>query len=68
MGTQYALTYENIFMSWFEGKFMFALLTKLRNFYLCFIDGIFIIWNGSKTEFDNFWEELMTVIQTGREA
>ena len=47
-------SYENIFMGWFEEKFIFALLTNLRDFYLRFIDNIFLIWNGTKTEFDNF--------------
>ena len=33
---------------------MFALLTNLSNLYLRFISDIFLIWNGTKVEFDNF--------------
>ena len=54
MGTKCAPSYVNIFMGWFEEKFIFPLLTNLSNFYLRFTDGIFLIWNGTKTEFDNF--------------
>ena len=36
----------------------FALLTNLSDFYLRFIDDIFLIWNGTKTEFDNFLKKI----------
>ena len=48
----------NIFMVWFEEKFIFPLLTNLSDFYLCFIDDIFLIWNGTETEFDNFMKKI----------
>ena len=54
MGTKCALSYANIFTGWFEEKFIFPLLTNLIDFYLRFIDDIFLLWNGAKTEFDNF--------------
>ena len=54
MGTKCVPSYTNIFMGWFEEKFIFPLLTNLSDFYLRFIDGIFLIWNGSKAEFDIF--------------
>ena len=38
---------------WFEEKFIFPLLTNLSDFYLRFIDDIFLTWNGTKTKFDN---------------
>ena len=38
MGTKCAPSYANIFMGWFEEKFVFPLLTNLSNFYLHFID------------------------------
>ena len=38
-------------------KFIFSLLTNLSDFYLRFIDDIFLIWNGTKTEFDNFLKQ-----------
>ena len=58
MGTKCALSYANIFMGWFEEKFIFPLLTNLSDFYLRFIDDIFLIWNGTKTEFDNFFKKI----------
>ena len=54
MGTKGAPSYANIFMGWFEKKFMFELLTNLSNFHLRLIDDIFLIWNVTKTEFDDF--------------
>ena len=30
----------------------------ISTFYLCFIDNIFLIWNGTKTEFDNFFKKI----------
>ena len=58
MGTKCAPSYANIFMGWFEEKFIFPLLTNLSDFYLRFIDDIFLIWNGTKTEFDNFLKKI----------
>ena len=58
MGTECAPRYANIFMGWFEQKFIFPLLTNLSDFYLRFIDGIFLIWNGTKIEFDNFLKKI----------
>ena len=45
-------------MGWFEEKFIFPLLTNLSDFYPRFIDDIFLIWNGTKTEFDNFLKKI----------
>ena len=53
MGTKCAPSYENIFMGWFEKKFIFPVLTNLSDFYLHFL-----IWNGTKTEFDNFLKKI----------
>ena len=58
MGTKCASSHANIFMGWFEEKFIFPLLTKLSNFYLRFIDDIFLVWNGTKTEVDNFLKKI----------
>ena len=33
-------------------------LANVRNFYLRFISDIFLIWNGTETEFDNFLEKI----------
>ena len=53
MGTKCAPSYANIFMGWFERKFIFPVLTNLSDFYLHFL-----IWNGTKTEFDNFLKKI----------
>ena len=53
MSTNVHLAMKNIFMGWFEEKFIFPFLTNLRNFYLHFMD-IFLIWNDTKMEFDFF--------------
>ena len=37
---------------------MLALLTNLSNLYLRFISDIFLIWNGTKAEFDNFLNKI----------
>ena len=58
MGTKCAPSYANIFMSWFEEKLVFPLLTNLSDFYLRFIDDIFLIWNGTKTDFDNLLKKI----------
>ena len=57
MRTKCAPSYANIFMGWFQEKFIFPLLPNLSDFYLRFIDDIFLIWNGTKTEFDNFFKK-----------
>ena len=51
-GTKCMPSYVSIFVGWFEEKLLFPLLINLSDFYLRFIDGIFLIWNGTKTEFD----------------
>ena len=55
MGTKCAPSYANIFNGWFEQKFIFPLLANLSDFYLRFRDGIFLIWNGTKTELDDIF-------------
>ena len=62
MGTKCAPSYANIFMGWFEEMFIFPLLTNLSNFYMRFIDNIFLIWNGTKTEFDNFFKKKLMIV------
>ena len=62
MGTKCAPSYANIFMGRFELKFIFPLLTNLSklltNSNLCFIDDIFLTWNDTETEFDNFFKKI----------
>ena len=50
--------YANIFIVWFEDKFIFPLQTNLSDFYLRFIDDIFLIWNCTKTEFENLLKKI----------
>ena len=71
MGTKCLPSYANIFMCWFEKKFIFPLPTNLSDFYLRFIDDIFLMWNGTKIEFDNFLKkikEFHSSIKTGYEV
>ena len=58
MGTKCGPSYAVIFMGWFEEKFIFTLLTKLSDFYLRFIDDIFLIWNGAKAKFDSILKKI----------
>ena len=58
MGSKSAPSCAIIFIGWFGEKFIFPLLTNLSDFYLCFIDDIFLIWNGANTEFDNFLKKI----------
>ena len=52
MGTKCAPSYANIFMGWFEEKFIFPLLTNLNDFYLRFIDGTFECHPSMKFEYE----------------
>ena len=58
MGTKCVPSYANIFMGWFEEEFIFPLLTNVNDFYLSFKDNIFLIWNGTKTEFNDFFKKI----------
>ena len=58
MGTKCAPSYANVFMGWFEEKFIIPFLANLSDFYLRIIDDIFLIWNGTKTEFDNILKKI----------
>ena len=56
-----APSYANIFVGLFKKKLVFPLLTNLSDFYLRFIDDI---WNGTKTEFDDFLKKLYIKFST----
>ena len=58
IGTKCAPSHANIFIGWFEEQFIFPLLTNLSDFYQRLIDDIFLIWNCTKTEFDNFLKRI----------
>ena len=57
MGTK-SPSYANIFMGWFEEKFIFPFLTNFSDFYVRFMDDNFLIQNDTKTEFDNFLKKI----------
>ena len=49
-------------MGSFQENFIFPLLTNLSDFHLCFIDDIFLIWNGTTTEFDIFLKKMNVIL------
>ena len=58
MGTICAPSYSNIFIDHFERKFIYSFIKTFSLIYLRFIDDIFFIWTGSKTDLENFLNEL----------
>ena len=60
MGTICAPSYANIFMDHFERKFIYPFIKRFSLIYLTFIDDIFFIWTGSKTDLENFSNQLNT--------
>ena len=64
MGTICAPPYANIFMGKFEEKYLYPLLHSKGRLYLRYIDDIFLIWTGTKNEFD----QLMTIINNLHET
>ena len=60
MGTICAPSYAHIFMDHFERKFIYPFIKTFLLIYLRFIDDIFFIWTGSKTNLEKFLNELNT--------
>lgn len=58
MGTKCAPCYANLFMGKFEETYIYPRIKKLCQLYLRYIDDIFVIWKGTKKEFQNFVKEL----------
>ena len=58
MGTICAPSYTNIFMDNFERKFIYSFIKTFSLIYLTFIDDIFFVWTGSKTNLGKFLNEL----------
>ena len=58
MGTICGPSYASIFMDHFERKFIYPFIQTFSLVYLRFIDHIFFIWTGSKTDLENFLNEL----------
>ena len=60
MGTNCEPSYANIFMDHFERKFIYSFTKIFSLTYLRFIDNIFFIWRGNKTDLEKFLNELNT--------
>ena len=56
MGTKCAPTYANIFMGQFEEKKIFPLMKNFCILYKRYIDDIFIVWTGTKEQFEAMME------------
>ena len=54
MGTISAPTYANIFMGKFEESHIYPYIRHLCKLYLRYIDGLFLIWTGTKQQFEDF--------------
>ena len=61
MGTKCALSYANIFMGMFEERYIYPLIEKISNFYLQFIDDIFLIWTGTTDQLMKFKQQINEV-------
>ena len=60
MGTICSPSYANIFMEHFERRFICPFIKTFSLICFKFIDDIFFIWTGSKTDVENFLNELNT--------
>ena len=63
MGTKLAPNYANLFMTDFETKHVFSYFLQ-PNYYRRFIDDIFLIWDHSPQELNDFINHLNTVHST----
>ena len=61
MGTKCAPSYANIFMGMFEERYIYPLIEKISNFYLRFIDDIFLIWTGTTDQLLKFKQQINEV-------
>ena len=61
MGTKCAPSYANIFMGMFEERYIYPLIEKISNFYLRFIDDIFLIWTGTTDQLMKFKQQINEV-------
>ena len=58
MGTKMASVYANLFMGQLEEENLTKLGKPHISIWKWFIDDIFIIWTGSKTDFETYMNEL----------
>ena len=61
MGTKCAPSYANIFMGMFEERYIYPLIEKISNFYVRFIDDIFLIWTGTTDQLMKFKQQINEV-------
>ena len=61
MGTKCASSYANIFMGMLEERYIYPLIEKISNFYLRFIDDIFLIWTGTTDQLMKFKQQINEV-------
>ena len=54
MGTNSVPSFFTIFMGYFEEKFIYPFIQNLHSFYLRYISDIFMIWTGTKLQFEQF--------------
>ena len=58
MGTNSVPLFSTIFMRHFEEKFIYPFIQNLHSLYLRYIDDIFMIWTGTKLQFEQFMMHL----------
>ena len=58
MGTNCAPSYANIFMSEFEGKYIYPPIKNKSVIYLRYVDDIFMVWIKSESELRKFMNEI----------
>ena len=54
MGTNTTPSFSTIFMGYFEEIFIYPFIQNLHSLYLRYIDDIFMIWTGTKLQFEQF--------------
>ena len=64
MGSKCYPSYANIFMDWFERKYIYPRIKHKHVAYYRFIDDIFFIWTGSEPELLKFFHEINSVHDT----
>ena len=61
VSTKCAPSYANIFMGMFEERYIYPLIEKISNFYVRFIDDIFLIWTGTTDQLMKFKQQINEV-------
>ena len=64
MGTKCSAAYANLFMSHFEETYIYPIMNNNIDFYKRFIDDIFLLWNGTLEQLNEFLNKLNTLHPT----